>query len=448
MEEDTKLRDYVLNELANRQTNVFITGGAGTGKTHLLRQFINVLHRLVGSEENPHAVGVTASTGIAAIGISGRTIHSWSGVGYEKKVDPEKLLLRAQLVERWRKCHVLVIDEISMVGERLLSRISEIGSIIRGNTDPFGGLRVIFCGDFLQLPPVRDQCCLESDLWKKMDVEVVSLKFKHRQADPHFGDILDRVRMGRVTNDDVAYLTANSSQTDIPEAIRLCALFRRVSDYNFTRYAELQSKTPDDIEVTYVSNRRRLRDADVMIDTPGVPGYDDFKREDREDRETCTFPDVLRLRVGTRVQLLVNLDLECGLVNGSVGVVGGFIECAEVAEICAAKLAPLIKFDNGAVRLILPATCEEVGTDKDTTVTNGYRRQIPLQHAWALTIHKAQGLTLTSVEIDTFKIFASGQLYVALSRATTLGGIRFVGGSLEKKSAFTHGPTGWYEIRE
>lgn len=445
MEEDAKLRDYVVNTLTKRRmANVFITGGAGTGKTHLLKQFIAKLREEADAAERPMAIGVTASTGIAALGIGGTTIHSWSGVGAGYNTSIDKLRMRKKLVDRWKACEVLIIDEISMIGEKMLARISEIGSVIRNRSEPFGGVRVILCGDFLQLAPVGDTCALESDIWKKLKVEVVHLRYKHRQVDPTFGDILDRVRLGTATHGDIDYLKGASSIRRLPGAVILCALVKRALMFNVQRFEELRQSDPGGREVRYAARRQRVGCEKHFA---AEDGEDEDKRTLGEHSETSPFPGVLHLRIGVRVQLLVNLDIEDGLVNGSLGTVVDFIECGDVSDVCTDKnpVAPLVKFDAGAVRLIVPVVCDELGTTiyKDPYVT-GSRRQLPLQHAWAMTIHKAQGLTLSAVEIDARGIFAGGQFYVALSRATTLQGVYFTDKYVEKKLVKADGPTSWY----
>jgi ATP-dependent DNA helicase PIF1 len=394
--------------------NLFLTGAGGTGKSHTIRA-IMAWARAVGRR-----AAVTALTGCAALllGCGAKTLHSWAGVGLarESPQDLAKAVKRnRRATHRWIDTQLLIIDEISMMTPDFLEKLDLVARRIRCCADrPFGGLQVIFAGDFCQLPPVQKGAgpatsfVFESDTWRSIIQETVVLTQVLRQTDPAFQALLAEVRMGRLSPASIAVL---ESRKDLPwqeNDIRPTLLF--------TRNAEVDA-----------INRRNLDalDGPVQTYTPitvlkdtAKPGMRLLRPDDPEiavalERLDADAPydPALELRTGAQVMLLVNLDQEAGLVNGSRGVVTGFTPGG----------LPMVRFlaRAGSAAMIIDrqhwwlSEHEGIG-----------RSQIPLRVAYAITIHKSQGATLDSALVDIgSSTFEFGQAYVALSRVQTLSGL-------------------------
>uniref|UniRef100_A0A8D9F567 ATP-dependent DNA helicase PIF1 n=1 Tax=Cacopsylla melanoneura TaxID=428564 RepID=A0A8D9F567_9HEMI len=372
--------------------NIFFTGSAGTGKSFLLRCLLSALP--------PDFTAATASTGAAACLIGGITLHSFAGIGsgegtFERCLELAK---RPQVAQNWRKYKYLVIDEISMVEKDYFEKIEKIARIIRNNPDePFGGLKLIFCGDFLQLPPVVSgskaqgkKFCFQSEAWQKCSLRAFVLQTVHRQADPKFVNLLNSVRLGRVTDDIVQTLkstSANELEKDGIIPTQLCCRTAEAETINHNKLAQLTSKEKRFEAIDSVSDSKTLNDQ-----TP--------------------VPKVLVLKEGAQVMLLKNINVATGLVNGARGFVLKF----------SPEGPPVIKFKTGIVHTLQPEKWV-VKCPNGSLLT---RRQIPLKLAWAFSIHKSQGLTLDCVEMSLSRVFEAGQAYVALSRAQSLSSLRVV----------------------
>ncbi len=420
--------------------SVLITGSAGTGKSHLLKFIVQELKEKYGES----TVAVTASTGIAAVnlGISlgGQTIHSFAGIGLSNGMgDPNKVVKKIhsnpRVVERWQSTKVLVIDEISMIERKLFELLDFVGRKVRGNDQPFGGLQLILCGDFLQLPPVPSkfsqvrEFCFESPVWSELGLGDVDRQSGHatihkknmihlsrvmRQTDSAFVNILNDVRLGRVDEDQLKLLNSclvkiKPRPTDGIIPTKLYSINKDVDQENLDRLKEL----PDELV--------EIKAADVWGQVPsdGTSG----KRAILEIANR-SIPTTIQLKVGAQVMLLRNRNAEgrsgskrsTTLVNGSRGVVTGFVESATVAG----GLVPRVCFDNGQEIIVGPV---EYITKSPSGDGQLIRMQVPLKLAWAITIHKSQGSTLTRAELMLSNTFDYGQAYVALSRVTSLDGL-------------------------
>ncbi|KAI5755217.1 hypothetical protein M8J77_015084 [Diaphorina citri] len=371
--------------------NIFFTGSAGTGKSFLLRCLLSALP--------PDFTAATASTGAAACLIGGITLHSFAGIGsgegtFERCLELAK---RPQVAQNWRKFKYLVIDEISMVEKDYFEKIEKIARIIRNNNDePFGGLKLIFCGDFLQLPPVvtgkssSKKFCFQSEAWARCNLRSFILQTVHRQADPKFVSLLNNIRMGRVTDDIVQTLkltAKNELEKDGIIPTQLCCRTNEAETINNNKLAQLTGTEKRYDSVDSVSDSKTLNDQ-----TP--------------------VSRVLVLKEGAQVMLLKNINVGSGLVNGARGFVLKF----------SPEGAPVIKFKSGLVHTLQPEKWV-VKCPNGTLLT---RRQYPLKLAWAFSIHKSQGLTLDCVEMSLARVFEAGQAYVALSRAQSLASLRVV----------------------
>ena len=376
----------VLNAVKAKK-NVFITGAGGVGKSHVIREIVTW------GAETGVSVAVTAMTGCAAVLLSGKTLHSWAGIGLARESPAELLkIVQSRGASRWKKAQILVIDEVSMMTPDILEKLDYIARRIRKQPNTkFGGLQLVLVGDFCQLPPVSsNQFLFESPIWSTLIDETHNLVQIVRQKDPVFQRILTEARMGALTDESIAILKGRMNLPWQENDIRPTLLYARNTDVDRINKENMDSltgerhiyvaKTVTKAEATYANSQQSLDKLDA--DSP----YD----------------ETLELCVGAQVMLLVNLDQERGLVNGSRGIVTGYSPSG----------LPIVKFTTSSVivdvfQWWLP---EGVG-----------RSQIPLKIAYAMSIHKGQGATLDSALIDIgSNTFTYGQAYVALSRCRSL----------------------------
>ncbi|NXC95568.1 PIF1 helicase, partial [Certhia familiaris] len=363
----------------------------GTGKSFLLK-------RIVGSLP-PNITYTTASTGVAACHIGGTTLHAFAGIGSGKAPLEQCIQLaeRPGVRQHWLACQHLIIDEISMVDGKFFDKLEAVARAVRKRDEPFGGIQLIICGDFLQLPPVckaneEATFCFQAKSWRKCIHINMELTEVRRQTDKTFVSLLSAIRLGRCTEEVTRLLmqtAAHRSERDGIVATRLCT-------------------HKDDVEIT---NERRLQqlpgelvhmfealDSDPML----------VKLIDAQ----CPVGGRVELKLGAQVMLAKNLDVSQGLVNGARGVVVGF----ESEQ----KGLPKVRFLCGVTQLIKM----EKWVIKGPSGVHLSRQQLPLKLAWAISIHKSQGMSLDCVEISLSRVFESGQAYVALSRARSLAGLR------------------------
>ncbi|XP_043221533.1 ATP-dependent DNA helicase PIF1-like [Amphibalanus amphitrite] len=404
----TKEQRAVL-EVATSNRNVFFTGGAGTGKSFLLQRIISALP--------PESTWVTASTGAAACQVQGVTLHSFAGLGrgtasLEQCVE---LASRPGVLQHWKRCKHLVIDEISMVDADFFQKLEYVARMVRGSTAPFGGIHLVLCGDFLQLPPVvarsdkpgssgsssgggGGRFCFESDAWTRCIDVTMELRQIHRQDDPEFIRILQNVRVGRCTEEDARRLAATATNSmELPAGIaatRLCTHRADVDQINQHKLAALTG-----LERQYLAEDSVGASATVLDTLTPVAGR-------------------LRLRPGAQVMLAKNLDVRAGLVNGARGVVVGF---SAGTPFGGQTELPEVQFACGVRRVLTPERWTARSSGGAGTLC---RRQLPLRLAWAFSVHKSQGMTLDCVEMALSRSFEPGQAYVALSRARNLRSLR------------------------
>ncbi|KAG0422261.1 hypothetical protein HPB47_001921 [Ixodes persulcatus] len=370
--------------------NVFFTGSAGTGKSYLLRHLLSSLP--------PQDTFATATTGVAAAQIGGTTLHAFAGVGtgtatVEQMVERAK---RPPWVAQWRRCSVLVVDEVSMLDGRFFQKLERVARLVRRSDRPFGGIKLVLCGDFLQLPPISRKgdpapvFCFQTAAWRQCVQMSLELRQVHRQRDPKFVELLQEVRHGRCPEwvEEILVRTAdNCLNTGGVVATRLSTHNDDVDFMNKHRYDALLSQ-----EHVFVAT-----------DSAGAPS----------DLLDACAPSTLRLKVGAQVMLTKNTKLRAGLANGSRGVVVGF-------ETTSGN--PVVEFAKGGGRQVVGKERWSVRTGPERTCHS--RRQLPLRLAWAMSIHKSQGLTLDFAELSLGRTFEAGQAYVALSRAASLQGLK------------------------
>ncbi|RLW06011.1 hypothetical protein DV515_00004851 [Chloebia gouldiae] len=370
--------------------SIFFTGSAGTGKSFLLK-------RIVGSLP-PNVTYPTASTGVAACHIGGTTLHTFAGIGSGKAPLEQCIQLaeRPGVRQHWLACQHLIIDEISMVDGKFFDKLEAVARAVRKRDEPFGGIQLIICGDFLQLPPVskaneETKFCFQAKCWRKCIHINMELTEVRRQTDKTFVSILSAIRLGRCTEEVTRQLmqtAAHKSERDGILATRLCT---HKDDVDITNERRLQ-QLPGEVHVF------EALDSDPML----------VKLIDAQ----CPVGGRVELKLGAQVMLAKNLDVSQGLVNGARGVVVGF----ESEQ----RGLPKVRFLCGVTQLIKM----EKWVIKGPSGVHLSRQQLPLKLAWAISIHKSQGMSLDCVEISLSRVFESGQAYVALSRARSLAGLR------------------------
>jgi ATP-dependent exoDNAse (exonuclease V) alpha subunit len=389
--------------------NIFLTGAAGSGKTYLLNQYIAYL------KSHNIYVGITASTGIAATHMGGTTIHSWAGIGIKDAMDSRdigELFKRQYLRNRFQKTKVLIIDEISMLHAHRLDLINKVCQAFKNNTIPFGGMQVIMCGDFFQLPPVTRNSNIEtrnSDLpsefvyhsqsWKDMQVKVCYLEEQHRQDDRTFLRVLNDIRNGEVDDMTAEYLSErlNKYVKGYAKPTRLFTHNADVDAINAKHLAQL----PGEEHEYYMSWHGSLGLTETL-------------------RKSCLAPEKLTLKVGAQVMFVKN-NYEAGYVNGTLGEVIDFVHNEGSRN--NGDSFPLVRTFDGleiAVGQVEWAVKEEEQVKASIT-------QLPLRLAWAITVHKSQGMSLDAAEIDLSRSFIPGMGYVALSRVRSLSGLKLMG---------------------
>uniref|UniRef100_A0A2K5ZH30 ATP-dependent DNA helicase PIF1 n=1 Tax=Mandrillus leucophaeus TaxID=9568 RepID=A0A2K5ZH30_MANLE len=370
--------------------SIFFTGSAGTGKSYLLKRILGSLP--------PTGTVATASTGVAACHIGGTTLHAFAGIGSGQAPLAQCVALaqRPGVRQGWLNCQRLVIDEISMVEADLFDKLEAVARAVRQQNKPFGGIQLIICGDFLQLPPVTKgfqppRFCFQAKSWKRCVPVTLELTKVWRQADQTFISLLQAVRLGRCSDEVTRQLQATASHKvgrDGIVATRLCTHQDDVALTNERRLQELPGK---------------VHRFEAMDSNPELASILDAQ---------CPVSQLLQLKLGAQVMLVKNLSVSRGLVNGARGVVVGF-----EAE---GRGLPQVRFLCGVTEVIR-ADRWTVQATRNQLLS---RQQLPLQLAWAMSIHKSQGMTLDCVEISLGRVFASGQAYVALSRARSLQGLR------------------------
>ncbi len=374
--------------------NAYLTGPAGSGKTFLLNQFI---HYLKGWQV---VTGVTASTGIAATHLGGITIHSWAGFGIKDAASDgelKELTRRRHLRHRLLGAEVLVIDEVSMLHGRQLDLVDRIARLVRDDDRPFGGLQVILSGDFFQLPPVSGKGeeeasgVYDSQAWKELNLRVCYLDEQHRQEDQGFLNLLKEIRGNMVSlrSWDLLKERLGADLKSRVEPVKLYTHNFAVDEYNQKRLDEID-KRPQFYEMR-AHGKKHLTEALAR---------------------GCLAPQLLGLKIGAAVMFVKN-NFEAGYVNGTTGKIVDFDE----------DNWPLVELEDERLLTVTPVAWAL----EDEGVIQAQITQLPLRLAWAVTVHKSQGMSLEAAEMDLSRAFVPGMGYVALSRVRALSGLKLLG---------------------
>ncbi len=366
--------------------SVLLTGPAGAGKTYVLNRFIKF------AKADGKHVSVTATTGLAATHLGGTTIHSWAGIGvldYIPQGFAEHLAKgRKEIIE---KTDVLVIDEVSMLHDYRLDMIDEVCRLVRRKDEPFGGIQLIMSGDFFQLPPINKGegraggFVVHSQVWRELDPTICYLEEQHRQDDEQLLGILNALRDGDIRRHHAEALLARVDQQP-PEDAVLTELHTVNIDVDTLNDRKLDELPGDELFYTQA--------------TTGAANYVESLGR------SVLAPEVLRLKKGALVMAVKNAQ-DRRYANGSIGTVSDFEPATEY---------PIVEFRNGKTVTMMPDTWELRDGDKKRASIS----QIPLRLAWAITVHKSQGMTLDAARIDLRKAFVEGMGYVALSRVKNL----------------------------
>ena len=400
--------------------NIFITGPGGSGKSELIREIYR--HALSRWKD----IHVTALTGCASILLNckAKTLHSWAGIGLGKS-STESYILKIKknkfLKAIWKQTDILVIDEVSMLSLKLFDMLNEIGKAIRGNQNPFGGIQLVFSGDFYQLPPVGDKddidtqrFCFESDNWNTVfhNNNQIELKKIFRQTDEIYSTILNQIREGKIkkrSNDLLMqYVGREPDKNLVAVPTKLFPTKNKVEQINVNRMSALESEEKE-FKIRYIKDlemsknekeiRRHFSEQDIQLELDFLAGNLMCEKE-------------MKLKIGAQVMCIVNKKSDQGdvlICNGSQGI---------IIDFCELSGCPKVKYNNGIEMVMMRHIWE---SDKIYGIGIS---QVPLILSWALTIHKSQGATLDAAEIDVGSgIFECGQTYVALSRVKSLNGL-------------------------
>jgi ATP-dependent DNA helicase PIF1 len=400
---------YPLNEdqqyavdLMSEGTSIFITGPAGTGKSLTIAAVVE------NARKRRKTVYVCATTGVAASLLAGsastgvRTLHSWAGIGLGKfsPTNHASYIARNKgTTDRLRGTDVLIVDEVSMTSPEYINKLDAVLRIVRKSGLPFGGIQVLFSGDFSQLPPIsKDKkepyYLFEDPIWTRLIEKVVVLSKVYRQTSPEFVEVLMKIRENNVDEQVMRVIQGTSTNTlSNPDGIKPTVLFCMNKDVDKMNQSALD-RLPGSLSTSVAKDFYKTEKS----------------RKENENGFSCV--ETLNLKVGAQVMLLINIDPNACLVNGSRGVVTHLPDKNNELTVC---------FLHGQ-SLKLGLHTQEIEDDHGKVVA--YRRQFPFKLAFALTVHKSQGSTIDLLIVDLKGAFSPGQAYVAISRGTSLENMR------------------------
>jgi ATP-dependent DNA helicase PIF1 len=426
---------YAFEKFKNGE-NLFITGPGGTGKTQLIKHLVSYMK----SGGIDHQV--CALTGCAAVLLkcNARTLHSWSGIKLARgPIDKivASITYNRRVVAAWKKIKVLIIDEVSMMSLKIFDTIERVARSTRGSKTIFGGIQVVFTGDFYQLPPVgspdepsTSQFCFESPKWSEVfrienHIKLVTV---FRQTDPTYIRILNQIREGELNTEDRQILIDKVgikpedtvSGSGLGKTTKLFAIRSKTDFVNrgmFSKIEEQEYVYEEKIKTdctTYLENGKAIDTSTITTCNKLSPNEVQYEIEQLSGNSSIQ--KVVRLKKNALVMLTYNIKVEDGICNGSQGIITGFTR-SDIGG-GGGEGVPIVRFSNG---IEIPIEYQYIQSDEYPSIAVG---QIPLTLAWAMTIHKIQGATLDSADMDLGNsVFEYGQVYVALSRVKSLDGL-------------------------
>lgn len=377
--------------------NVLMTGAGGVGKSYTITKICNSF------DDRARTYAITASTGAAAVLIEGMTLHRWAGIGLgqasAERLARDILLQpsRNEAKRHWQQTQTLIIDEISMIDAHLFDKLEAIARIVRKNERPFGGMQLIVCGDFAQLPPVKaiGGFAFQAKSWPKVIECKIELTEVVRQSEEIFRQALSEIRFGVVSKPTIELMRSRVNVNVGNELIKPTLLLSKRDDVKRINEEHLANLTTPEVTFPSIDKYDQRRE-------PVDPEVLKKMNRDMQARE------IVRLKIGAQVMLIFNYSND--LVNGSRGIITSFNDAG----------LPIVKFLNGTELTVQRHTWKEKLSDTLTFV----RAQIPLILAYAITIHRSQGASLDCIDIDIGNCFEYGQAYVALSRVRAIQGLR------------------------
>ena len=415
--------------------NIFITGPGGSGKSELIKKIYN------DANQKGKNIQVTALTGCAAVLLKckAKTIHSWSGIGIANQ-EPEliikKVIENKYRCKPWREIDILIIDEVSMMSLKIFNILDQIGRKLRRSYfKPFGGIQLIFSGDFYQLPPIGDkinssnessQFCFESEEWNDtftFPYNQIQLVKIFRQKDDIYANILNQIREGKLkkSSNELLINHMNKSKNDDSKNntnIKPTKIFPLKNKVDQINQYEMSNLTSDEL----IYKIKPVYDLPITKEEKDKINLN-YTRKDIEVeieylKSSSLCEKEVKLKIGAQVMCVVNMELtdEIMICNGSQGIITGITNNAYHEPL------PIVKFkiNNRYIEMTMG-----YHTWPSENIPGIGISQIPLILAWAITIHKSQGATLEHAEIDVgSNIFESGQTYVALSRVKGLEGLK------------------------
>jgi hypothetical protein len=388
------MQNTALNILKTGQ-NVFLTGSAGTGKTYILNEYILYL------KSRKIYPTIVAPTGIAASHLGGQTIHSLFSLGIRDEIDDsfiQSLLEKKYLQVRFSKLSVLIIDETSMVSPFIFSAMNTILQAFKRNNKPFGGIQVILSGDFFQLPPISrsktdKRFAWQSPAWKELDLQTCYLEKKYRQDDNILISILDEIRSGQISSSTHDALNSRIG-IELGTSFKPTKLYTHNLDVDKINNDELNKLPSQEHNFSYTSQGAKSNIEKIF--------------------KSSMVQENMVLKKDAVVMFIKN-NPEKGYINGTTGIVIDFSKDENL---------PIVKLSNGYT---VKVPLEDWSIENDKGSITAKVSQLPLKLAWAITIHKSQGMTLDSAQIDLSKTFEVGQGYVALSRIKNIEGLQLIG---------------------
>jgi len=401
-------------EMLQSGKNIFITGGAGVGKSYLLNKL---------KEHFKESLILTSTTGISALNIGGQTLHSWCGIGIADNpidVTVKSIKKNPVLYKQLIMCRLLAIDEISMLDNYTMEYVDAVLRKIREQDTVFGGIQVILVGDFFQLPPVIKKesdrnFCFTSQIWQEFNLVSILLEKVYRQSDANFIKALNNIRLNKTSANDLRIFYEKDCPANYATDKNILQLFGTNKDadmYNYKCFDEINAKSylfesKDELYIYSEFDDDDVSVLEVNEITREKLSYKDKKSYEQFDRD-CKAPAKLELKEGCRVMLLKNLNIPKGLVNGA---------CGTIKNLTSVSIDVL--FDNGQQLNLEPIDFDY----KQEGKIKINRKQYPIRLAYGITIHKSQGMTFDNLVVNFSKIFDYGQAYVALSRVRSLEGL-------------------------